>query len=124
MSADLPRPARLLARLIPRADRESIVGDLLEDAAFRDLEGRRRDWWLAAHGGAIGVGFTLQRAWQWVALPPLNEVAAGVLVDGRGAFRGHPGAVVVRALLLCGSIATIALGVEVLVSSLLSAAGL
>src|SRR5436305_4346936 len=101
MSAELPRTARLVSRLIPPSDREWIIGDLLEDADLHHLEGLRRDWWLAAHGGAIAVGLTMQRARQSVVLPSINEVAAGVLVDGRGAFRGHPAAMVLRALVLC-----------------------
>ena len=124
MLSELPRPARLLARLIPAGDRESILGDLIEDAGFRDLAGARRDLWLTGECAAIAGGLSIQRARSWFVLPPVREVAAGLAVDGRGAFRGG-GAIgaVLRAVLFCGSVATLALGVEVLVSSLLSASG-
>jgi len=124
MLSELPRFARLLARLIPVCDRESILGDLIEDAGFRDLAGTRRDLWLTGECAAIAGGLSIQRARSWLVLPPVREVAAGLAVDGRVAFRGA-GAVgaVVRAVLFCGSVATLALGVEVLVSSLLSASG-
>jgi len=55
---------------------------------------------------------------------PVREVAAGLALDGRGVFRSAgPRAAVLRAVLFCGSVATLAFGVEVLVSSLLFAAG-
>jgi hypothetical protein len=124
MLSELPRTARLLARLIPAGDRESILGDLIEDAGFRDLAGARRDLWLTGECAAIAGGLSIQRARGWLAVPAVREVAAGLAVDGRVAFRGA-GAIgaVVRAVLFCGSVATLALGVEVLVSSLLSASG-
>jgi hypothetical protein len=124
MLSELPRFARLLARLIPTGDRESILGDLIEDAGFRDLAGARRDLWLTGECAAIAGGLSIQRARSWLVLPPVREVAAGLALDGRVAFRGT-GAIgaVVRAVLFCGSVATLALGVEVLVSSLLSASG-
>ncbi len=120
----LPRAARLLAMLILSSDRESIVGDLIEDAAFRDLAGARRSVWLTGECAAIAGGLSVQRARGWVVLPPVREVAAGLAVDGRGIFRstGVAGSLL-RAVLFCGSVATLALGVEVLVSSLLAASG-
>lgn len=120
----LPRPARLLARLIPGADRESIVGDLLEDAGFRDLAGARRSLWLTGECATIAGGLSIQRARGWLVVPPVREVAAGLAFDGRGVFRstGAAGSLL-RAVLFCGSVATLALGVEVLVSSLLAASG-
>lgn len=122
--AELPRAARLLARLIPAVDRESILGDLVEDAAFRDLDGARRSLWLAGECAAIAGGLSIQRARGWLVMPPVREVAAGLAVDGRGVFRssGTAGSLL-RAILFCASVATLALGVEVLVSSLLSASG-
>lgn len=124
MTGEVPRFARVLARLIPPGDRESILGDLLEDAGFRDLAGVRRSLWLTGECAAIAGGLSIQRARGWLVVPPVREVAAGLAVDGRGMFRGA-GAVgaVLRAVLFCGSVATLALGVEVLVGSLLSAAG-
>jgi hypothetical protein len=123
MTIDLPRPARLLARLIPSGDRESILGDLIEDAEHRDLAGTRRDLWLTGECAAIAGGLTIQRARGWLVVPPVREVAAGLAVDGRGAFRAAGAGAFIRALLFCASVATLALGVEVLVSSLLSASG-
>ena len=121
---ELPRLARILARLIPAGDRESILGDLIEDAGFRDLAGARRSLWLTGECAAIAGGLSIQRARSWVEVPPVREVAAGLALDGRGVFRsaGAAGSLL-RAILFCGSVATLALGVEVLVSSLLSASG-
>ena len=121
---ELPRAARLFSRLIPPGDRESILGDLVEDAGFRGLAGARRDLWLTGECAAIAGGLSIQRARSWLVVPPVRELAAGLAMDGRVAFRGA-GAVgtVLRAVLFCGSVATLALGVEVLVSSLLSASG-
>ena len=113
----------LLARLIPSSDRESIR-DLIEDAGFRDLAGARRNLWLTGECAAIAGGLSIQRARSWVVVPPVREVAAGLALDGRGVFRstGAAGSLL-RAVLFCGSVATLALGVEVLVSSLLAASG-
>ena len=120
----MPLTARLLARLIAPADRESILGDLLEDAACRDLAGARRDLWLTGECAAIAGGLSIQRARAWLVVPPVREVAAGLALDGRGALRGdHPIAALARAVLFCGCVATLVLGVEVLVGSLLSASG-
>jgi hypothetical protein len=121
---ELPRAARLLSRLIPSGDRESILGDLLEDAGFRDLAGARRSLWLTGECAAIAGGLSIQRARAWLVMPPVTEVVSGFLVDGRGIFRsaGIAGSLL-RAVLFCGSVATLALGVEILVGSLLSASG-
>jgi hypothetical protein len=125
MTPDLPRSARLLARLIPAADRQAIVGDLLENAEGMDLSGARRDLWLATECGAIAAGLSFDRARGWLVVPPVREMAAGVALDGSRVFRGGHGiGSILRALLFCASVATIALGVELLVSSLLAAAGL
>jgi hypothetical protein len=120
---DLPRAARLLSRLIPSTDRESILGDLLEDAGFRDLAGARRSLWLTGECAAIAGGLSIQRARGWLVVPPVREVAAGLAVDGRGVFRSAGAGALLRAVLYCGSVATLALGVEVLGSSLLAASG-
>jgi hypothetical protein len=121
---DLSRAARACSWLIPPGDRESILGDLVEDAALRGLTGARRDLWLAGECGTIGAGLAVTRAREWLVLPPVREVAAGLAVDGRGAFRGAGGAgALLRAVVFCGSVATLALGVEILVGSLLAASG-
>lgn len=124
MTGELPRVLRMIARLIPAGDRESILGDLLEDAAGRDLRGARRQIWLAGECGAIAAGLSVTRVRGWVVVPPVRELAAGLALDGSRAFRGgHRLAAAFRALIFCGSVATLVLGVELLVGSLLSAAG-
>jgi hypothetical protein len=124
MTDDLPRGARFVARLIPAVDRQMIVGDLLEHAADLELSGARRDLWLAGECAAIATGLSLDRARGWFVAPPVRELAAGLAIDGSRAFRsGHVGGAIVRTLLFCASIATLALGVELLVSTLLSASG-
>jgi len=125
MTSDLPAAVRLLSRLLPSADRESILGDLLEDAEYRHISGARRWLWLAAECGTIAAGLTVTRARGWLVVPPVRELAAGLALDGSRAFRGsHSRAAWLRALIFCGSVATIVLGVELLVGSLLAAAGL
>lgn len=125
MMNDLPRGVRFVARLIPVADRQAIVGDLLEHAAYLDLSGTRLTFWLAGECGAIAAGLSLDRVRGWFVVPPVRELAAGLAMDGSRAFRGgHAAGAIFRALIFCASIATIALGVELLVSSLLSASGL
>lgn len=124
MSSDLCATVRVLSRLLPAGDREAIVGDLLEEAGFRDLAGARRQMWLAAECGTIAAGLSLTRVRGWVVLPPVRELAAGLALDGSLAFRNAPGgAAVVRALIFCGSVATLVLGVELLVGTLMAAAG-
>lgn len=124
MTSELPVLARMLSRLLPSTDRESILGDLLEDAEGRNMTGARRRLWLAAECGTIAVGLTVTRARGSLVLPPVRELAAGLALDGSRAFRGgHSRAAVLRALIFCGSVATLVLGVELLVGSLLSAAG-
>jgi hypothetical protein len=120
---DLSRAVRLLAHLLPTADRQAIVGDLVEEAAYRQVSGARRELWLATECGAIAAGLTITRVRDWLVLPPVRELAAGLALDGSRAFRsGHSGALL-RVLLFCGSLTTLVLGVELLVGSLLSAAG-
>ena len=113
-----------MSRLIPAADREAIVGDLLEEAAYRDLSGGRLRLWLLGECATIAAGMTVARVRGWLVLPPVREVVSGLAVDGRGVWRGaQPRSAVLRALIFCGSIVTIVLGVELLVGSLMSAAG-
>jgi hypothetical protein len=115
---------RVVVRLLPARDREAIVGDLLEDAASRRIDGARREVWLISECGAIAAGLTLVRVRAWFVVPPVRELAAGLALDGSRAFRGDASGALLRALIFCGSVATLVLGVELLVSSLLAAAGL
>ena len=124
MTHELPRMARAMARLIPAGDRDWVLGDLIEDAHDRGLRGAGRAWWLVFECAAIAAGLSAHRARHWFVLPPVRELAAGLAVDGRVALRGGAAGRLAGALLFCGSVATLALGVEVLVSSLLVAAGL
>jgi hypothetical protein len=125
MIADIPFPARILARLVPAADRESILGDLVEDAAFRSLNGFPRSIWIAGECAAIGAGFSVTRLRAALVVPRAHELVLGLAVDGRRALRGqHFVTASVRALVFCGSVATLSLAAAVLVSALLSAAGL
>jgi hypothetical protein len=119
----VPRIARALARLIPAVDREAILGDLLEEAAFRDLRGSRRSAWLAGECTTIVAGLSVERARGWIVMPPVREVAAGFAVDGRCLLRHGTGAAILRALAFAGCVATLVLGVELLVATLMSAAG-
>lgn len=112
-------------RLIPATDREAIAGDLLQEAAYRGLSGTRLQLWLLGECGAIAAGLSVERIRAWIVLPPVREVVSGLAVDGRGVLRSGGGvAAVSRALLFCGAVATLALGVELLVSVLMSASGL
>jgi len=120
MTADLPPGLRLFARLIRAGDREWIVGDLIEAADDRGLQGAHRRWWLASECAAIVAGLSVDRARGWFVWPAWRDLAVGVVVDGRVAVRGGT-ATLVTALLVCGSIAGLAIGVEILVSSLLTA---
>jgi hypothetical protein len=121
---DVPFAVRLFARVLPSADREWVVGDLLEDAHGRGLEGARRALWLASECTVIAAGFSIGRVRGWFVLPSVREVAAGLAVDGRGLLRSDPSAIVVRGMLFCASVATLAFAVDVLVRSLMRAAGL
>jgi hypothetical protein len=111
-------------RLLPAADRESIVGDLIEDAAYRGLHGRRLTWWLSIECATIAAGLSVQRVRGWFVLPPVREVVAGLAVDGRGVLRDGAAGMVLRAVIFVASVATLALAVEVLVRTLMTAAGL
>ena len=123
MIPQLPAPVRLLSRLLPFADREAIVGDLLEDAAYHGISGARRDLWLASECGTIAAGLTVTRVRAWFVVPAMREVAAGLALEGHRAWRGDHAGTLLRVLIFCGSVATLVLGVEVLVASLMSASG-
>ena len=113
-----------ILRLIPETDRDAIAGDLLEEAAYRGLSGTRLQLWLLGECGTIAAGLSLERVRSWIVLPPVREVVSGFAVDGRGVLRDGPVAAVSRALIFCGTVATLALGVELLVSVLMAASGL
>ena len=119
----MSRIAHVCSRLIPAGDRESILGDLFEDAEFRGLDGVRREAWLAGQCGLIASGLSLERLRGWLVLPPVHEVVSGFAVDGRGLLRDSGAGAIWRALLFIGSVAALVVGVEVLVSTLMSAAG-
>ena len=113
----------LLARFLPAADREAIVGDLLEEAEFRDLRGRARALWLAGECAAIAARLSLDRVRGGLVMPPMRDVVSGMAIDGRGAWRAGAAPTLLRACLFVASIATLVLGVELLVGTLMSAAG-
>jgi hypothetical protein len=112
-----------LFRLLPAADRESIVGDLLEEADFRGMFGARRALWLASECGAIAAGLSIQRAKGWFVLPPVREVVSGIAIEGRGLLRDGAAGALIRALVFVASVATLAFAVDVLVRTLLTASG-
>ena len=125
MTSELPPLVRMLSRLLPPADREAILGDLLEDAEHRRITGARRGLFLASECGVIAAGLSVTRVRGWLVVPPARELAAGLALDRSRVFRGdHPAAAVVRALIFCGSVATMAFGVELLIAALMSAAGI
>lgn len=83
----------------------------------------RTSGWASACG-SIAAGLSITRARAWLVLPPVRELAAGLALDGTRAFRGgHSLGTVVRAVVFCGSVATLVFGVELLISSLLPASG-
>jgi len=114
----------LFARFIPAAEREAILGDLLEDADYRHLRGPRRSAWMAMECAAIAAGLSFERLRGSVVMPPMREVVSGLAIDGRGALRDGAVPTLLRTLLFIGSIATLVLGVELLVATLMSAAGI
>jgi len=114
----------LLFRLLPAADREAIVGDLIEDAEYRGLRGGRLTWWLSLECATIAAGMSVERIRAWFVLPPVREVVSGLAIDGRGMLRDGPAGTLLRALVFIASVATLAFAVEVLVRTLMTAAGL
>ena len=124
---DVPRLALALSRLIPAADREAIFGDLLEDAAYRDLSGPRLTLWLCAECGTIAAGLGADRVRGALVAPPIRELAAGVALDGTHAFRaaiGTPWTALGRVAIFCASMAALTAVVEVLIAALFNASGL
>ena len=123
--ASLPPVARMLSRLIPAADRQAIVGDLLEDAGWRGLHGRRLTLSICASCSAIAAGLAVDGARTALTPPPAAELAAGLALDGGRVLRGLTARAFVRqAIVFTAGVALLALGVEILIASLMSAAGL
>src|SRR5436190_12549437 len=113
----------LFARFLPAADRDAILGDLFEEAEFRNLRGRARSLWLAGECAAIAAGLSLERVRGWFVMPPMREVVSGLAIERRGVLRGGAAPTLLRALLFVASVTTLVLGVELLVGTLMSAAG-
>jgi len=114
----------LVARLIPAAEREAILGDLFEEADYRTLGGVRRRAWIAGECTSIALGLSFERLRAAVTLPPARDVFSGLALDGRAALRHAAGGTLIRAMVFVGSLATLVLGVELLVATLMSAAGI
>ncbi len=114
----------LFDRLLPAEDRESILGDLFEDAEYRGLHGLQLRWWLSLECAAIAGGLALQRIRGWFVLPPVREVVAGLVVDGRAALRDGAAVIALRTIVFIASVVTLAFAAEVLVRTLMTAAGL
>ena len=127
MSTTLPPLAGYLSRLIPADDREVVIGDLLEDASWRNLHGRQLTWWLCGSCGTIAAGLAVDRVWSRVSFAPARELVAGIAADGGRALRhvgDRPGEVIRRVALFAGTVALLAASVEILVAALMTAAGL
>ena len=123
----LPRLAAALAALIPPAEREAIVGDLLEDAAERRLAGLARVLHLCGECATIAAGFTFLRVRTACSIEPARELAAGLAMDGGRALRSirlTSPLTMTRVVLFCCAVGVLALAAEVLVGTLFTAAGL
>jgi hypothetical protein len=121
---DLPRMTRALARLIPVEDRQAILGDLLEEADHRHLLGAGRAAWLSLECLAIAAGLSMDAARGWFVMPPMREVAAGLAIGGGGVLHDGATGTLLQVLVYVGSVATLVLGVNLLVASFMAAAGL
>ena len=86
------------------------------------LRGVRLTCWLSWECAVIAL-LSAHGARHWFVLPPVRELTAGLLVDERIALLGPATGRLLGALLFCGSVGTIALGVEILVRSLLVTSG-
>jgi hypothetical protein len=121
----LPPLARVLSGLIPAEDRQAIVGDLLEEAEWRGLSGGRLTLSLCASCGAIAAGLAIDGARAALTPPPAGELAAGLAVDGGHLLRGLSArAFVGRALVFGAGVTLLAWGAEMLIATLMVAAGL
>lgn len=121
----LPPLARAVTRLIPAADRQAIVGDLLEDADWRGLRGGRLTVSLCASCGAIAAGLAVDGARAALTPPSAGELAAGLVVDGGHVLRGLTArAFVARAVVFGAGVILLAWGAELLIAALMVAADL
>jgi hypothetical protein len=119
----LSRAATVVSRLLPSSERDAIVGDLLEDAAYRDPAGTGRTLWLCAECGQIAAGIAVERM-RGTCAPPLREMATAVALESSRTFRharGGPVGALVSILLFCASAVLIALSATVLIGTLLTA---
>ena len=123
-TAVAPVSLRALSWMLPAADRQSIVGDLLEDAEYRDLGGLGRTVWLTATCVGIAAGLCAEHVRDSAVLPPVREIASGVAIDGRLVWRGDRRGVALRGAAFCAAVAMLAFGVDLLVRALLTASGL
>jgi hypothetical protein len=121
---DLPRLTRAFARLIPVEDRQAILGDLVEEADHRHLLGAGRAAWLSVECLAIAAGLSVESVRAWFVMPPMREVAAGLAIGGRGTLHDGAAGTLIQVLVYIGSVATLVLGVNLLVASFMAAAGL
>lgn len=113
-----------VTRFIPAADRDAIVGDVLEEASWRGFDGARRSWWIATQCGSIAVGLAVERARAGCSVALVREVVSGIAIDGGHVWRPSPRTLVVRAMLFAAGVAVLALGSEILIGALLRSAGL
>ena len=121
----LPPLARALSWLIPAADRQVIIGDLLEDADWRGLQGGRLTLSLCATCGAIAAGLAVDSARTALTPPAVGEVTAGLVVDRSRVLRGLTArAFAARAVVFGAGVTILAFGVELLVAVLMRAADL
>ncbi len=114
----------LVTRLIPFDDREAIVGDLLEEAAWRHMHGRRMSWWLAGQCATIAVGLSVDRARAACSVELMREVASGIAIDSEHMLHVMPRTLATRAGVFAAGVAVLAYGCEILVGALLRSAGL
>jgi hypothetical protein len=123
----LPPVPRLLSRLIPADERQAIIGDLIEDAGWRGLTGGRLTLALCTSCGAIAAGLAVDRVRASLVMPPAAELVTGLAIEGGRtlrSLRGSPRTLLGRAAAFAAAVALLACGVGVLVSALMSAAGL
>ena len=119
----LPRAAAFVSRLLPSSDRDAIVGDLLEDAACRDLTGTGLTLWLCTECGHIAAGIAVERM-RGVCVPPIREMASAVAFESSRSLRharGGPVGALLSILMFCASAVLIALSATVLIATLLTA---
>ena len=114
----------LVTRLIPATDRDAIVGDLLEEAAWQGMHGARLSWWLTRQCATIAVGLTGERARAACSLTLVREVVSGVATDSERVLRVAPLTLLARAALFSAGVLLLAYGAEILVGALLSAGNL